>query len=603
MSASSIIRKISFLQKAHPQDQEREGAQSLSDFSKTSVPIRKQSQNTNPRKISTGYQVSHQRVASRKWSLPESQVRKNSSISALKKIEAKQEANQGCGLCFKAHKNPKRLPCGYVACASCLQDYVNPKSLLSCPACHEETFVVKGDTSSLPNAEKTNQRLDEAINKEEMSKRMSEIKTLEASLEAIEANFRGALQKLDELSVAEVAKQKRFIGQQGERFRAELKQRIEKEESEGKKMKDKFQELYKLEEEAGKCEDTSNLTLKYQGLVDGQDELKEKILKRKNTTFTLNDDFTITETVKNEDVSGILVDTHSKPALPRLKKMHRFHVKRPTGAGICPWNENIYICLPEKHVIEVYKPNGAHLKTIESAPGLNFMYPIKVAFDSKNKQIFVLDKWDCNVKILQHLDDDKHSLKDIILAKGDGAGFLQEPCGLALDKEGNIYIADSGNNRVQKVNAKGQPLIMFGGALEKDVFDKDVWVPSLNHPEDININFASTIVVVADTGNHRVKLFDLNGEILHDIGMKGSGHGMFEFPTCAVFHPLSNVILVGDSENHRIQAFNEAGKYLKSYNGHKQISNIATSNIAASNVHQNITLISCSFDNFVIVAK
>ncbi|TRY81167.1 hypothetical protein TCAL_09283 [Tigriopus californicus] len=542
MSASSIIRKISFLQKAHPQDQEREGAQSLSDFSKTSVPIRKQSQNTNPRKISTGYQVSHQRVASRKWSLPESQVRKNSSISALKKIEAKQEANQGCGLCFKAHKNPK--------------DYVNPKSLLSCPACHEETFVVKG-----------------------------------------------ALQKLDELSVAEVAKQKRFIGQQGERFRAELKQRIEKEESEGKKMKDKFQELYKLEEEAGKCEDTSNLTLKYQGLVDGQDELKEKILKRKNTTFTLNDDFTITETVKNEDVSGILVDTHSKPALPRLKKMHRFHVKRPTGAGICPWNENIYICLPEKHVIEVYKPNGAHLKTIESAPGLNFMYPIKVAFDSKNKQIFVLDKWDCNVKILQHLDDDKHSLKDIILAKGDGAGFLQEPCGLALDKEGNIYIADSGNNRVQKVNAKGQPLIMFGGALEKDVFDKDVWVPSLNHPEDININFASTIVVVADTGNHRVKLFDLNGEILHDIGMKGSGHGMFEFPTCAVFHPLSNVILVGDSENHRIQAFNEAGKYLKSYNGHKQISNIATSNIAASNVHQNITLISCSFDNFVIVAK
>jgi len=54
---------------------------------------------------------------------------------------------------------------------------------------------------------------------------------------------------------------------------------------------------------------------------------------------------------------------------------------------------------------------------------------------------------------------------------GSGPGEFQEPMGVAVDAQGDIYVADSRNRRVQKFSARGKFLAEFGGP---DAFKKPV---------------------------------------------------------------------------------------------------------------------------------
>ena len=47
-------------------------------------------------------------------------------------------------------------------------------------------------------------------------------------------------------------------------------------------------------------------------------------------------------------------------------------------------------------------------------------------------------------------------------SKGTGDGQLEGPTGLYIDSSGNIWVADSGNNRVQKFDSSGRYITKFG---------------------------------------------------------------------------------------------------------------------------------------------
>lgn len=607
------MRKISFHRKSghHEQSKHDGGAgdkpEELKTFDKTNDEVRRSS-SPLVRKPSSSSRVPMQRKPSQKGVSYGSPVRDGSHMTVVRQIESMQEVPLTCSVCLREYNKPKKLPCDHVACASCLQDYVNPKLLVCCPTCHKETPVLKGNTNNLPDDDEMNLRLEvkhkktnmhalEEIpaTKEQVSKRMEEIRSLEGSIGKIEADLKVGLEGLAEQALKLVEQKKKLIEKQGEQFQKDLQHRLEKEVLEAEKIKENFQKMYKLEKEAETELDESILSLKYKALIFDHDELKTKCLRRKNVVFTLNDDFSISESMKSTDTKKNLEETHKQhTSAPRLKKLHTFKLKHPSGAGVCPWNENIYICLPARHLVEVYNSNGVFQQNIESIEGFNLVTPVKVVFNKNTKQIYILDKWEGNVQCLQHLDQNEHLFVQTLISKGS----LQQPCGLALDQQDNIYIADTGNSRVAKFDPYGQFMCIIGGTEQMGPDGKMQMCSTLNHPEDVNINFEGTMIVVADTGNNRVKLFDLDGQALREFGMKGSGHGMFEYPTCAVFHPVSNVILVGDSENHRIQAFTELGGYLKSYNGYQGISNIAT-----SNTNHKFTLISASKDNAVVVVR
>lgn len=91
---------------------------------------------------------------------------------------------------------------------------------------------------------------------------------------------------------------------------------------------------------------------------------------------------------------------------------------------------------------------------------------------------------------------------------GDGgaatAAQLNNPAGIAIDAQGNIYIADAGNNRIRKIAAGNITTIAGNG---KTAFSGN-YVPaataSLNNPSGVAID-ASGNLYIAETGNNRIR--------------------------------------------------------------------------------------------------
>jgi NHL repeat len=93
--------------------------------------------------------------------------------------------------------------------------------------------------------------------------------------------------------------------------------------------------------------------------------------------------------------------------------------------------------------------------------------------------------------------------------QGDGgpatAAFLYFPFGIALDEHGNLYIADSGNNRIRKVDAAGTISTVAGSGRRGFSGDGGSAITAaLNHPMDVAVDSEGNLYI-ADQNNHRVR--------------------------------------------------------------------------------------------------
>ena len=126
---------------------------------------------------------------------------------------------------------------------------------------------------------------------------------------------------------------------------------------------------------------------------------------------------------------------------------------------------------------------------------------------------------------------------------GSGPGELSSPKALDSGRDGRIYVADTGNHRVQVFWENGTFFRQFGSYGSGP--------GQFSSPEGIYL-YGSTIFV-ADTGNHRVQAFHHDGTLLHQFGSYGSGPGQFSSPEGISggyegYH-------VADTGNHRVQGF------------------------------------------------
>ena len=100
---------------------------------------------------------------------------------------------------------------------------------------------------------------------------------------------------------------------------------------------------------------------------------------------------------------------------------------------------------------------------------------------------------------------------------GDGgpatSATLGLPYGLAVDAAGNIYIADTGNGRIRKVNTAG---IISTVARSGNGFNLGDGGPALNaqlaNPSDVAVDSAGNIYI-ADSGNNRIRKVNTSGII------------------------------------------------------------------------------------------
>ncbi len=100
--------------------------------------------------------------------------------------------------------------------------------------------------------------------------------------------------------------------------------------------------------------------------------------------------------------------------------------------------------------------------------------------------------------------------------KGDGwfgiYAALNGPRALAIDKEDNLYIADTGNNRVRKMNPVGTIYTVAGGG-ETDAPDGTMASEAkLSEPAGVAVDEAGNLYI-ADTKNDRIRVVDTDGRI------------------------------------------------------------------------------------------
>src|ERR1039458_5373592 len=83
--------------------------------------------------------------------------------------------------------------------------------------------------------------------------------------------------------------------------------------------------------------------------------------------------------------------------------------------------------------------------------------------------------------------------------KGMENGQFDSPVGVAVDGLGNVFVSDSGNNRVQKFSSNGKFLLKWGSKGEGD--------GQFLRPAGLAVDKAGVVYVV-DAGNFRVQKFD-----------------------------------------------------------------------------------------------
>jgi|GEM_PF-705350 len=151
-------------------------------------------------------------------------------------------------------------------------------------------------------------------------------------------------------------------------------------------------------------------------------------------------------------------------------------------------------------------------------------------------------------------------------SEGSSEGQLTHPGGIAIDSEGNLWVADTGNDRVEEFDAEGNYLSELGGPSEEEAWEEEWGEDRSTNPGRLKKPAAVAIdsegnLWVADTGNDRVEEFNPEGEYLGEFGEEGSGEGQLLEPIAVAIGGEGN-IWVADAGNKRIEKFGSYGKYL-----------------------------------------
>ena len=137
--------------------------------------------------------------------------------------------------------------------------------------------------------------------------------------------------------------------------------------------------------------------------------------------------------------------------------------------------------------------------------------------------------------------------------EGVGKGEFREPCAVAVDKDGNVFVADTFHTLDPKKFQPWGRIEKFDGNLSflAEAKKSDVGAPEFYGPRGIAVDPAGR-VWLSDTGNCRVLVYDNNLKFLKAIGSRGKGDLQFQEPFGLASDAEGNVY-VADRLNFRVQ--------------------------------------------------
>jgi len=207
-------------------------------------------------------------------------------------------------------------------------------------------------------------------------------------------------------------------------------------------------------------------------------------------------------------------------------------------------DENFYVAETAGKGLQVFDKTGKHLRNITHE---SIERPIGVAIDIPRGKLYVADtgraeSFEHTIKIFD--------LQGKLLGKigkqiGDITGSFLFPTWITVDTQGNLYVADTLNSRVQKFDPDGKYLMSFGKRGNGfGMFDK---------PKGVGVDSFGN-VYVSDTGWSNVQIFNAQGDVLMYFGGRGTALGLMQNPSVLTIDK-QNRIYVGDVLNHRVNVY------------------------------------------------
>ena len=227
-------------------------------------------------------------------------------------------------------------------------------------------------------------------------------------------------------------------------------------------------------------------------------------------------------------------------------------------------SSNVYVADTSNFRIEETTNTGGLLKTWGKLGTLDgeFGGPEGIAINPSTREMYVADTYNNRIQKFQLATTCPKGTTPIVSGVcfittwgsfGKGTGQFQNPRGIALDSSGNVYIADTYNDRIQKFKSTGE-FIKTWGTFGSDN-GKFWW------PYDVDVD-SSDKVYVADIKNNRIQKFTNTGIFITTWGSTGKGSGQFYNPVGVAVDKTGNVF-VSDVGNDRIQKFTDTGKFIR----------------------------------------
>ena len=183
-------------------------------------------------------------------------------------------------------------------------------------------------------------------------------------------------------------------------------------------------------------------------------------------------------------------------------------------------------------IITTVAGNGGAGYSGELLPALNskLRNPQGIAVDTEGN-IIISDTENSRIRLVDSLGIITTIAGTGSLAySGDGApafkANLRQPRRIELDHKGNLYISDTGNHRIRKIDYQTKKITTVAGVTQSG-YTGDLGLAtsaSLNLPEGVSVDLNENIYI-ADTGNHRIRRVDFSTGIITTVA--GNGESVF----------------------------------------------------------------------------
>jgi DNA-binding beta-propeller fold protein YncE len=212
-------------------------------------------------------------------------------------------------------------------------------------------------------------------------------------------------------------------------------------------------------------------------------------------------------------------------------------LKNPRGIAYA--RGNVYVSLAGLGQILVLDDEGKDVRTIGAAG--QFTGLVDIVCDTARNRLILVDNKIHNVLVYSMAGDSLFALG----SRGEGDGQFNFPQSAAVDKDGNIYVVDAFNFRVEIFDVNGKYLRKFGSQGDK--------FGMFNRPKGIALDSFGNIYVL-DAMHQNFQVFNQEAQLLMFVGKYSPGNDGFVNPV-SIAVGEGNTIYVTDQLNGRVQVF------------------------------------------------